>query len=144
MSHTTDADSELAEFAASLHSLALAWEQRDPRRAAELFTENAVYSEQTVGRAVCGRNELTQHFARAFVDDGWMRLVWRHISFDACSQVGAGEFSFYWPAGQVHGMVSVRMERGRIANWREYAIVSERDWDAFQGVTASDGATNDP
>lgn len=134
MSHPIDGDAALAAFAASLHSLALAWDQRDPRAAAELFSENAVYSEQTLGRAFCGRNELAQHFARAFVDDGWMRLVWRHISFDARSQVGAGEFSFYWAAGQVHGMVSVRMDRGRIANWREYAVVSEHDWDAFQGV----------
>ena len=63
-----------------------------------------------------------------------MRLVWRHLSFDARTRIGAGEFSFYWPTGRVHGMVSVRMEQGRIANWREYAIVTDRDWDEFQDI----------
>lgn len=129
-----DGEAQLAAFAASLRSLAAAWDDRDPRRAAELFTLNAVYSEQTLGRVFHGHDELIKHFARAFEGDGWMRLTWRHISFDARSQVGAGEFSFYWPAGQVHGMVCVRMEGGRIANWREYAIVSDLDWDAFQGA----------
>jgi N12 class adenine-specific DNA methylase len=129
-----DDEAQLAAFAASLHSLASAWDERDPQRAADLFTQTAIYSEQTLGRVFRGRDELIKHFARAFEGGGWMRLVWRHITFDARSEVGAGEFSFYWPAGQVHGMVSVRMERGRIANWREYAIVSDLDWDAFQGA----------
>jgi N12 class adenine-specific DNA methylase len=129
-----DGEMQLAGFAASLRSLALSWDQRDSQRAADLFTQSTIYSEQTLGRVFRGREELVTHFARAFEGEGWMRLLWRHISFDACSQVGAGEFSFYWPTGQAHGMVSVRMEHGRIANWREYAIVSDLDWDAFQGA----------
>jgi hypothetical protein len=134
VSQSPGAQAELAAFAASLHSLASAWDRRDARAAADVFTDTAIYSEQSFRRTFQGRRELERHFARAFVDDGWMRLVWHHISFDAGTRIGAGEFSFYWPAGQVHGMVSVRMEHGRIANWREYAIVTDLDWVEFQDI----------
>lgn len=134
VSQASGTDAEVAAFAASLQSLASAWERRDARAAADVFTETAIYSEQSFRRTFQGRSELERHFARAFVDGGWMRLVWRHISFDARTRVGAGEFSFYWPTGRAHGMVSVRIEQHRIANWREYATVTDLDWDEFQGT----------
>ena len=60
-----------------------------------------------------------------------MRMRWHHKAFNPATQVGAGEFSFAWPGGQAHGMASIRLRDGLIANWREYFRESERDWAGF-------------
>lgn len=124
------------QFEALLERLAEAWNANDAALAASLFSVDAVYSEPPDRQLYVGREALYQFFGGEQGRSSWMRMDWHHISFNQRRQTGAGEFTFAWPGGQVHGMVSIRIEAGLISRWREYFHESDLNWDAFHKDSA--------
>lgn len=120
-------------FRRLLGQVAAGWNSNDARSAAAAFHPNAIYSEPPAKQFYQGRDALFRFFGGEAGRAGTMRMTWHHISFDADSQIGAGEFTFSWKGGQSHGMASIRVRDGLIANWREYFVTSPLSWEEFQG-----------
>lgn len=119
-----------AEFRALLQRLADGWNENDARKAAECFTEDAVYTEPPDKQEYRGRPRLYEFFGG---DEGRkepMQMTWRHVAFDAERQIGMGEFTFEY-GSKAHGVAVIRVRDGRIANWREYYYESDLSWEAF-------------
>jgi hypothetical protein len=123
-----------AGFVALMNEVAAGWSANDARRAAEAFHPDAIYSEPPDKQLYRGRETLFRFFGGPAGRKQRMTMTWHHLSFDEASQVGAGEFTFAWEGGQVHGMVSIRVRDGLIGNWREYFYESPLTWQAFQGA----------
>lgn len=121
-------------FAELLTAVAAAWNANDASAAAALFTEDAIYTEPPDRQVYVGRAELFRFFGGESGREAGMHMRWHHLSFNADTQTGAGEFTFSWAGGQVHGMTSVQVRDGRIARWREYFYESPLRWEDFQGV----------
>ena len=123
-------ESTTAEFRAVMNTLAEAWNAGDARRAAECFTEDAVYIEPPDKQIYRGRNALYRFFGGDAGRAGQMTMQWHHLALDEESQIGFGEFSFTY-GSTVHGVAVVRLREGKIANWREYWYESDLPWDQF-------------
>ena len=119
-----------AEFRAVMNTLARAWSEGDARRAADCFTEDAVYIEPPDKQIYRGREALYRFFGGDAGRPGQMTMRWHHLAFDEESQIGFGEFSFTY-GSTVHGVAVVRLREGKIANWREYWYESDLSWDEF-------------
>ncbi|HYC71783.1 MAG TPA: nuclear transport factor 2 family protein [Opitutaceae bacterium] len=125
---------DLDGFCALAGRLAAAWNANDARTAADAFTEDAIYTEPPDRQVYRGREALFRFFGGEKGRATAMRMTWHHLSFNPVTQVGAGEFTFAWPGGQVHGMVSIRVRDGKIERWREYFREAALEWEEFQGV----------
>ena len=123
------------EFRALLQQLADAWAALDGDRAAELFTEDAVYMQPPEEQLFVGRDQLRAYFGP--LDPGtFLRLdnVW----FDPEAQRGACEFTFGVEGEEPadHGVAIVHVADGRIRAWREYLVKGPADQARF---LATDG-----
>jgi ketosteroid isomerase-like protein len=119
-----------AGFRRLLATVADGWHAGDARRAADCFTEDAVYAEPPDRQLYRGREELFRFFGGAQPPPMTMR--WHHVVFDDDRQVGVGEYTFQGRR-RYHGLVIVKVENGKIARWREYQYESDLDWEAFAG-----------
>ena len=115
-------------FASLMGTLADAWNAGDSLTALDLFTDDARYVEPPAEQLYEGREQLFEFFGAD--DPPPMSLVWHHIVFDAEQQIGAAEYT-YAGSRTYHGIALVRLENGKIADWREYQYPSEMDWEAF-------------
>jgi hypothetical protein len=72
-----------------------------------------------------------------------MYMQWHHLAFNEKEQVGYGEFTFQMNL-RYRGIVTVQIQVGKIANWREYEYQSNsRARVAFNiNVTAPVASTN--
>ena len=63
-------------------------------------------------------------------------MHWTALWFDETSQTGAGEFVFGETGDLVadHGVAIVRIENGRIAEWREYVQKGPAAQDEFLAI----------
>ncbi len=120
------------EFEALLETLALGWNTNDSTTAISVFAEDAIYAEPPVRQLYVGRDEIFKFFGGEAGRPTWMKMVWHNISFNERRQTGAGEFTFSWEEGQVHGMVSIQIKNSLIFRWREYFYETDFEWDAFQ------------
>lgn len=118
------------EFEALMQRLAEGWNEGDATKAADCFTEDAIYTEPPDKQLYRGREELYRFFGGDEGRKGQMKMTWHHLLFDESRQMGSGEFTFEY-GGRVHGMVIVRMRDGRISNWREYWYESPLEWEEF-------------
>ncbi|MDQ2824025.1 MAG: nuclear transport factor 2 family protein [Verrucomicrobiota bacterium] len=123
---------DTAQFGILMRSLAEGWNQGNARRAADCFTENAIYSEPPDKQLYRGRDALFKFFGGNEGRKGAMKMTWHHLTFNKQTQIGAGEFTFEY-GSKVHGMAIVKVERGKISNWREYWYESPLDWEKFVG-----------
>lgn len=119
-----------AELRALLDKVATAWSAGDARAAADLFTEDAIYSEPPDKQLYRGREALFQFFGGESGRAGDMRMEWHNVAYNAETGVGFGEFSFTF-GSTAHGIVAVKVDGGKISNWREFWYESELDWDEF-------------
>ena len=117
-------------FRALLQTLADGWSEDNARKAADCFTEDAVYTEPPAKQEYRGRQMLFEFFGGEQGRKSAMKMVWHHVAFDVRSQVGMGEFTFEY-GSKAHGVVVIRVRDGLIANWREYYYESELGWDEF-------------
>jgi ketosteroid isomerase-like protein len=120
------------EFRELMEKLEAAWNSNDAKTAADCFSEDAVYSAPPDGPVRRGREALFAFFGGSKGRPHSMKMEWHHLLFDEQEQVGAGEYTFTYDI-RTHGMVIVRIRKGRIANWREYERESPSDWQAFVG-----------
>lgn len=118
------------EFRTLMETVAAGWNAGDARRAADCFTEDAVYSEPPRKQFYRGREALFEFFGGKEKPDPPMKMTWHHLAFDEAAQIGFGEYTFQMN-NRYHGIVVVRVRDGRIANWREYQYPSPLDWETF-------------
>ena len=121
------------EFRALMDRLASSWNSNNAKRAADCFTDDAVYSAPPSSRTHSGRHELFKFFGGQNGRPRPMSMQWHHLLFDQANQIGAGEYTFTYEI-RTHGMVIVRVVSGKIANWREYEQESPLEWETFVGT----------
>jgi ketosteroid isomerase-like protein len=106
------------------------WNEGDSRKAADCFSEDAVYVEPPDKQLYHGRAELYEFFGGDSGADLPMKMSWHHLAFNEQEQVGFGEYTFEMH-GRYHGIVVVQLATGLIKNWREYQYRTELNWEAF-------------
>ena len=121
-----------AEFQVLMRTVSDGWNAGDARKAADCFTQDAVYSEPPRKQFYRGRAALYEFFGGGTKPDPPMRMTWHHLVFDEATQVGSGEYTFQMNK-RYHGVVMVRVQDGRIANWREYQYESPLSFEEFAG-----------
>lgn len=121
-----------AEFERLMQTVAAGWNEGDARKAADCFTEDAIYTEPPDKQKYRGREALFKFFGGDQGRKDQMKMTWHHLIFDEAKQIGAGEFTFEY-GGKVHGMIILRISNGKINNWREYWYESPLEWDQFIG-----------
>jgi hypothetical protein len=128
----TPAGLKAAEFERLMQTVAEGWSEGNARKAADCFTQDAIYTEPPDKQFYRGRDALFKFFGGAEGRESQMKMTWHHLMFNEEKQVGAGEFTFEY-GGKVHGMVAVKITGGKISNWREYWYESDLDWERFVG-----------
>jgi ketosteroid isomerase-like protein len=119
-----------AQFRALMEAVSAGWNAGDAQKAADCFTEDALYLEPPDKQFYAGRTALYEFFGGGGKPEPPMRMTWHHLAFDEASQVGFGEYTFQMNR-RYHGIVAVKIRGGKIANWREYQYESKLDWKAF-------------
>ena len=118
------------QFQQLMQTVAAGWNEGNARKAADCFSEEAVYVEPPEKQLYHGREELYQFFGGDSGTDRRMKMTWHHLAFNESAQVGFGEYTFQMH-GRYHGIVVVKLEAGQIKHWREYQYRSELDWKEF-------------
>lgn len=118
------------EFKDLMQTVADGWNEGNARKAADCFSEDAVYVEPPDQQLYHGRPELFEFFGGDSGTDIPMKMTWHHLGFNEEQQIGFGEYSFQMH-GRYHGIVVVKIEAGLIKNWREYQYRTELDWESF-------------
>jgi ketosteroid isomerase-like protein len=108
------------------------WNEGNARKAADCFSEDAVYVEPPDKQLYHGRAELYAFFGDEAGTDLPMKMNWHHLAFNEQEQVGFGEYTFQLN-NRYHGIVVVKLESGLIKQWREYQYRSELPWEEFTG-----------
>jgi ketosteroid isomerase-like protein len=121
------------DFQNLLQSVAAGWNQGDAQKAADCFTEDAIYTEPPDRQIYQGRQRLFEFFGGNKGRPGAMSMTWHHMVFDETKQIGAGEFTFTY-GSTVHGVTMIKIRNGKISNWREYWYESPLEWKAFIGI----------
>jgi hypothetical protein len=91
------------EFERLMQLVADGWNKGDARKAADCFTENAIYSEPPDKQLYKGRAELFRFFGGNEGRKSAMKMSWHHLVFNEQEQIGAGEFTFEF-GSKVHGV----------------------------------------
>ena len=118
-----------AAFVALMDDVADAWVQGNTLRALARFADDAHYVEPPDVQRYVGREELRAYFGGD--DPPPMSLTWHHLVFDEGEQLGAAEYTYRGQGSTYHGIALVRIEEDRIADWREYQVRSDLDWERF-------------
>lgn len=118
------------EFEQLMHTVAAGWNEGDARKAADCFSEEAIYVEPPEKQLYHGRAELYEFFGGDSGTDLPMQMTWHHLAFNEEEQVGFGEYTFQLN-NRYHGIVIVKLESGLISRWREYQYRSELGWEEF-------------
>jgi hypothetical protein len=118
------------DFEQLMHTVAQGWNEGNARKAADCFSEDAIYVEPPDKQLYHGRAELYEFFGGAAGPELPMKMVWHHLAFHEAEQIGFGEYTFQLN-NRYHGIVVVKLESGLIKHWREYQYRSERNWEEF-------------
>jgi hypothetical protein len=120
----------VAQFKNLMNTLAAGWNEGNPRKAADCYTEDALYTEPPDKQVYAGRRALYQFFGGDRKPEPPMKMTWHHLVFDEASQIGFGEYTFQMN-NRYHGIVVVKIRGGKISNWREYQYKSDQKWREF-------------
>ena len=118
------------QFRSLMDTVAAGWNESDARKAADCYTEDAIYTEPPDKQVHVGRKALYEFFGGDRKLKPPMKMMWHHLAFDEASQVGFGEYTFQMNH-RYHGIVIVKIRSGKISNWREYQSKSELEWKDF-------------
>jgi ketosteroid isomerase-like protein len=121
------------EFKDLMRTVAEGWNQGNARKAADCYTEDAIYSSAPDPRCRQGRQVLFEFFGGDKGREAPMKMTWHHLAFDEDGQIGFGEYTFNYKDYQAHGIVAVKVRDRKISNWREYEIQSNMSWQQFIG-----------
>jgi ketosteroid isomerase-like protein len=117
-------------FGHLMQTVADGWNEGNAHKAADCFSEDAIYIEPPEKQLYHGRAELYEFFGGNNGTDMPMKMTWHHLAFNEEEQVGLGEYTFQMH-GRYHGIVVVKIEAGLIKQWREYQYRSELSWEEF-------------
>lgn len=118
------------EFERLMQTVSDGWNEGNARKAADCFSEDAMYVEPPDTQRYHGRAELYEFFGGDAGTDIPMHMTWHHLAFNEEEQVGFGEYTFEMH-GRYHGIVVVKIEAGLIKHWREYQYRTGLDWKTF-------------
>ena len=118
------------EFEKLMQTIADGWNEGNAQKAADCFSEDAVYVEPPDKQVYRGRNELYEFFGGDEGPEIPMHMRWHHLALNEGEQIGFGEYSFQM-RGKYHGIVTVKIENGLIKFWREYQYKTQLSWDEF-------------
>lgn len=118
------------DFEHLMRTVAEGWNEGNARKAADCFSEDAIYVEPPDKQLYHGRAELYEFFGGDAGTDLPMKMIWHHLAFNEEEQIGFGEYTFQLH-GRYHGIVLVKLESGLIKHWREYQYRSELSWEEF-------------
>jgi SnoaL-like domain len=121
---------KIAEFQKLLQIVADGWNEGNARKAADCFTEDAIYIEPPDKQIYVGRKALFEFFGGDKNPDPPMSMTWHHRAFNEDSQIGFGEYT-YQGGNRYHGIVIIKIKNGKISNWHEYQYKSNLDWKKF-------------
>jgi len=99
-------------------------------KAADMFAEDAVYSNPAGEQTRKGRAAIAKLFGGSKGPARAIEIQWHHLLFNEQEQIGAGEFTQEGHR-RFHGMVIVKIKNGKISNWREYELPSNQSWEKF-------------
>ncbi len=119
-----------AEFKNLLQTVADGWNEGNARKAADCFTEDAIYIEPPDKQVYVGRKALFEFFGGDKKPAPKMSMTWHHSAFDEDGQIGFGEYTFQGNS-RYHGIVIIKIKNGKISNWREYQYKSDLEWKDF-------------
>jgi ketosteroid isomerase-like protein len=119
-----------AQFKDLMRTVAAGWNEGNAKKAADCYTEDALYTEPPDKQVYAGRKALYDFFGGEKKPDPPMRMTWHHLAFDEESQIGFGEYTFQMNS-RYHGIVVVKIRGGKISNWREYQYKSDLEWKEF-------------
>jgi hypothetical protein len=108
------------------------WNEGNARMAADCFAEKAFYLEPPHRQVYIGKAAIYEFFGGPNKPTPPRHMQWHHLAFNEKEQVGYSEFTFQMNLRH-HGIVTVQIQEGEIANWREYEYQSNLDWAAFTG-----------
>src|SRR5262245_19304339 len=83
-----------AQFDALMRTVAAGWNEGNARKAADCYTEDALYTEPPDKQVYTGREALYEFFGGDKKPEPPMRMTWHHLAFDEDSQIGFGEYTF--------------------------------------------------
>ena len=118
------------QFGRLMQTVADGWNEGDAKKAADCYTEDAIYTEPPDKQVYAGRKALYEFFGGDRKPEPPMKMIWRHLAFDEASQIGFGEYTFQMN-NRYHGIVIVKIRKGKISNWREYQYKSDLEWGKF-------------
>ena len=118
------------DFEKLMQTIANGWNEGDARKAADCFSEDAIYVEPPEKQLYRGRTELYEFFGGDNGADIPMQMTWHHLAFNEEDQIGFGEYTFQMH-GRYHGIVIVKVVSGLIKQWREYQYRTELSWEEF-------------
>jgi len=119
-----------SEFERLMQTIADGWNEGNARKAADCFSEDAIYIEPPEKQLYRGRGELYEFFGGDQGTDILMKMTWHHLVFNLQEQIGFGEYTFEMH-GRYHGIVVTKIESGLVKHWREYQYKTELDWGEF-------------
>jgi hypothetical protein len=120
------------EFKKLMQTVAEGWNEGNARKAADCYTGDAVYTEPPDKQVYIGRKSLYEFFGGDKQPEPPMKMAWHHLAFDERDQIGFGEYTFQMN-NRYHGIAIVKVENGKIKNWREYQYKSVLEWKEFKG-----------
>ena len=118
------------DFEQLMQTVAQGWNEGNAHKAADCFSEDAIYDEPPDKQLYHGRAELYEFFGGDSGTDLPMKMTWHHLAFSEEEQIGFGEYTFQLN-NRYHGIVVVKLESGLIKHWREYQYRSELNWEEF-------------
>jgi ketosteroid isomerase-like protein len=121
------------QFKNLMQTIADGWNEGNARKAADCFSEDAVYVEPPDKQVYRGRDALYEFFGGEEGTDLPMHMTWHHLAFNEDGQVGFGEYTFQMH-GRYHGIVTVKLENGLVKFWREYQYKTELSWGEFASL----------
>ena len=119
-----------SDFQLLMQTVADGWNEGNARKAADCFSEEAIYVEPPENQLYHGRAELYEFFGGDSGTDVPMKMTWHHLAFNEEEQIGFGEYTFEMHR-RYHGIVVVNVEEGLIKGWREYQYRTELNWNEF-------------
>ena len=120
----------IKDFEKLLQTVAEGWNEGNAQKAADCFSEDAIYVEPPDKQLYHGRAELYEFFGGDTGTNLPMKMTWHHFAFNEEEQTGFGEYTFQLNK-RYHGIVVLKLEAGLIKHWREYQYQSELPWEEF-------------
>jgi ketosteroid isomerase-like protein len=117
-------------FESLMQTVADGWNEGDAKKAADCYTEDAIYTEPPDKQVYVGRKALYKFFGGDKKPEPPMKMTWHHLAFDETSQIGFGEYTFQMK-NRYHGIVIVKIRGGKISSWREYQYNCDLEWRDF-------------